>query len=207
MATWDAGYGGGPTPLGSEEGWHKELIVEYPSVPGRCAAPMGRTTRPLHSLYAQARRMRNHRSRNLMLETIGATTYRLALRHAEYPSARHMLTILTPVTNRFTSRSTLAHSSASVRARSLRAFRRLRPIFHLTSSRSCSLPFASRPKAKAFDRIERAELSRAYAEQLGRVLPVSWAGLMPARWLLRWFGVDRIVWKEAGLERHVCACG
>lgn len=197
VATWDADLAAVLRLYGSEEGWHKELIVDYLAYLGGGVAPMGRTTRLLYSLYARARRMETIVLVNLMFETIGATTYRLALRRVEYPSARHMLTILTRDESFHVPLN--VHFLRRVRARNPGAFRRLRPIFHLTFFALLLLPFASRPKAKAFDRIERAELSRAYAEQLGRVFAGEpELGLMPARWLLRCFGVDPDRLKEAG---------
>lgn len=197
VAAWDADLAKVLRLYGSEEGWHRELITEYLAYLGGGVAPMGRVTRLLYRLYGRARRMETIVLVNLMFETIGATTYRLALRRVEYPSARHMLTILTRDESFHVPLN--VHFLRRVRARNPAAFRRLRPIFHLTFFGLLLLPFASRPKAKAFDHIDRAELSRAYAEQLGRVfLGEPELGLRPSRWLLRWFGVDADRLKESG---------
>jgi len=125
---------------------------------------------------------------NLMFETIGATTYRLALRKVAYPSARHIPTILTRDESFHVPLN--VHFLKRVRQRDPKAFRRLRPIFQLVFFALLLLPWASRPKAKAFDHIDRADLSRAYAEQLGRVFAGEpELGLVPPGWLLRLFGV------------------
>lgn len=197
VAAWDADLAAVLRLYGSEEGWHRELITEYLAYLGGGVAPMGRVTRLLYRLYGRAQRMETIVLVNLMFETIGATTYRLALRRVQYPSARHMLTILTRDESFHVPLN--VHFLRRVRARNPAAFRRLRPIFHLTFFALLLLPFASRPKAQAFDRIERAELSRAYAEQLGRVfLGEPELGLLPVRWLLRWFGVDPERLRDAG---------
>jgi len=189
VAAWDADLAAVLRLYGNEEGWHRELITAYLTYLGGQVEPMGRTTRFLYGLYARARRMETIVLVNLMFETIGATTYRLALGRVSYPSARHMLTILTRDESFHVPLN--VHFLRHVRARNPGAFRRLRPIFQLTFCALLCLPWASRPKAKAFDRIERADLSRAYAEQLARVFfGEPELGLAPPRWLLRLFGVD-----------------
>ena len=45
---------------------------------GGSVRPMGRTTRTFYKLYARAERMESIVLVNLMFETIGSTTYRLA---------------------------------------------------------------------------------------------------------------------------------
>jgi hypothetical protein len=80
---------------GDEEGWHRELLTEFLTWLGGTVRPMGRTTRTFYDLYARARRMESIVLVNLMFETIGSTTYRLALRRATHPAVRQMLTILT----------------------------------------------------------------------------------------------------------------
>lgn len=188
VAAWDPDLATVLRLYGLEEGWHRELITAYLEHLGGTVQPMGRTTRLLYGLYARARRMETIVLLNLMFETIGATTYRMALRHVTYPSARHMLTILTRDESFHVPLN--VHFLKRVRARNPRAFRRLRPIFQLTFFGLLLLPWASRPKAQAFDHIERADLCRAYAEQLGRVFAGEpELGLAPSRWLLRLFGV------------------
>lgn len=173
---------------GLEEGWHRELITTYLEHLGGTVEPMGRTTRFLYGLYARARRMETIVLLNLMFETIGATTYRMALRQVTHPSARHMLTILTRDESFHVPLN--VHFLKRVKERNPRAFLRLRPIFQLTFFGLLLLPWASRPKAQAFDHIGRADLCRAYAEQLGRVFAGEpELGLQPSRWLLRLFGV------------------
>jgi hypothetical protein len=105
---------------------------------------------------------------NLMFETIGATTYRLALRNVRHPAARRMLTILTrdesfhvPLNVHFL-RHVLKRASARDR-------QRLQLLYKLLFVSLVLLPIASRPKAKAFDRIGVLELSRAYADQLAQL--------------------------------------
>jgi len=189
VRSWDPDLAGVLRLYGSEEGWHRELITEYLRYLGGGVQPMGRTTRLLYRLYARARRMETIVLVNLMFETIGATTYRLALRRVPYPSARHMLTILTRDESFHVPLN--VHFLKRVFERDPSAFKRLRPIFHLTFFGLLLLPFASRPKAQAFDHIDRAELCRAYAEQLGRVFAGEpELGLAPPRWLLRLVGVD-----------------
>lgn len=189
VAVWDPDLSAVLKLYGSEEGWHRELITSYLDYLGGSVQPMGKTTRLLYRLYARARRMETIVLLNLMFETIGATTYRLALRRVTYPSARHMLTILTRDESFHVPLN--VHFLKRIRERDPVAFRRLRPVFQLTFCALLLLPFASRPKAKEFDRIERRELSRAYAEQLGRVFAGEpELGLVPPRWLLWLFGVD-----------------
>ncbi|HSC85709.1 MAG TPA: ferritin-like domain-containing protein, partial [Polyangiaceae bacterium] len=80
---------------GDEEGWHRELLTGFLEHLGGKVEPMGRITRTLYRLYARAKRMETIVLTNLMFETIGATTYRMALRNVRQPAAQHMLTILT----------------------------------------------------------------------------------------------------------------
>src|SRR5256885_3220025 len=129
---------------------------------------MGRVTRTFYKLYARAKRMETIVLTNLMFETIGATTYRLALRNVRHAPARRMLTILTrdesfhvPLNVHFL-RQVLKRSSAQDR-------KRLKRLHRVLFSSLVLLPLASRPKAKAFDGIGTLELSRAYAEQLAKL--------------------------------------
>jgi hypothetical protein len=174
---------------GDEEGWHRELLTLFLSHIGGGVQPMGPTTSLLYRLYARARRMDTILLTNLMFETIGSTTYRLALGRLSGPAVRAMLAILTrdeafhvPLNVHFLKRALRGASSADVL--------RLRLVFHAVYLALVALPLASRPKSGAFDRIGTLELSRAYARELGRVfarepdLPLD-----PPAWLLSLLGV------------------
>lgn len=81
---------------GDEEGWHRQLLTEFIAYLGGEIRPMGPTTSTFYKLYGRAERHETIVLTNLMFETIGATTYRLALRTAKkHPAIRQMLTILT----------------------------------------------------------------------------------------------------------------
>jgi hypothetical protein len=80
---------------GDEEGWHRELLTEFLGHLGGGVQPMGRVTSLLYRLYARAERMDTILLTNLMFETIGSTTYRMALGRIHHPAFREMLTILT----------------------------------------------------------------------------------------------------------------
>jgi hypothetical protein len=175
---------------GDEEGWHRELLTEFLAHLGGGVQPMGRVTTLLYRLYARAERMDTILLTNLMFETIGSTTYRMALGRIRHPAFREMLTILTrdeafhvPLNVHFMKRALEGSSSA--------AKLRLRVMFSLVYVALVCLPLASRPKSRAFDQLDTLELSRAYARELARVfarepgLP-----LEPPRWLLALLGVD-----------------
>ena len=189
VSAWDPDLGEVLRLYGSEEGWHRELLTEFLGHVGGEIAPMGKVTRTFYRLYARAKRMETIVLTNLMFETIGATTYRLALGNVEHPAARRMLTILTrdesfhvPLNVHFL-RQVLARQPAA-------AQKRLRWIFQLLFASLVALPIASRPKAKAFDKIPLGVLSRAYAEQLARLfLAEPDLGLVPPSLLLRALGL------------------
>ncbi len=92
---WDPELGEVLRLYGNEEGWHRELLEEFLGRIGGGVTPMGRVTRLLYRAYARAERMETIVLTNLMFETIGATTYRMALRNVREPAVRRMLTILT----------------------------------------------------------------------------------------------------------------
>jgi hypothetical protein len=168
VAAWDPNLAEVLRLYGNEEGWHRELLTEFLGYLGGSVAPMGRVTRLLYALYARAERMETIVLTNLMFETIGSTTYRLALGRVEGETIRQMLRILTrdeafhvPLNAHFL-RTVLGREPPE-------ATRRLRLIFHLTFVALVSLPLASRPKSGAFDRIGTLELSRAYARELSRL--------------------------------------
>ena len=150
---------------GNEEGWHQRLIGEFLERIGGSVQPMGRVTRLFYSAYARAKRMETIVLTNLMFETIGATTYRLALRNVRHPAARRMLTVLARDESFHVPLN--VHFLREVVRRDPSARRRLVWIHRLLFSSLLLLPFASRPKAQAFDGIPRLELVRAYAQALG----------------------------------------
>jgi len=176
---------------GDEEGWHRELITEFLSAIGGKVEPMGRVTRSLYALYGRAKRMETIVLTNLMFETIGSTTYRMALRNVEQPAARKMLTILTrdesfhvPLNVHFL-RHVLARTPGSARLR-------LKLVYHALFVSLVLLPLASRPKARAFDGIPTRELSRGYAKMLAGLFEREPdLGLNPPRWLLFLLGIQK----------------
>jgi hypothetical protein len=190
IAAWDPELAETLRLYGREEGWHRELLTEFLAAIGGQVQPMGRVTRTLYSLYGRAERMETIVLTNLMFETIGATTYRLALRNVRHPAARRMLTVLTrdesfhvPLNVHFL-RLVLAHRPGSAR-------RRLKLLFQLLFASLVALPIASRPKAQAFDKIPLGTLSKAYATELGRLfLAEPDLGLTPPGLLLRLLGID-----------------
>ncbi len=190
VASWDPDLGEVLRLYGSEEGWHRELLEEFLTHLGGGIQPMGRVTRAFYRLYARATKMETIVLTNLMFETIGATTYRLALRNVKHPAARRMLTILT--------RDESFHVPLNVhflrqvlRRKPLSAQRRLRRLYILLYASLCLLPLASRPKARAFDGISTGALSRAYARELGRVFDQApELGLTPPHLVLRALGID-----------------
>jgi hypothetical protein len=176
---------------GDEEGWHRELLTEFLTWLGGTVRPMGRTTRTFYGLYARARRMESIVLVNLMFETIGSTTYRLALRRATHPAVRQMLTILTrdesfhvPLNVHFL-RAALALAPD-------RSSRRLRALHHATFVALLASTLPSRRRAERFDRIPRGVLARAYATELSRLFLVEDdLGLAPSPLFLRALGLNR----------------
>ncbi len=176
---------------GDEEGWHRHLLIEFLAHLGGSVQPMGRVTTLLYRLYGRAERMDTILLANLMFETIGSTTYRMTLGRIDEPSLRAMLTILTrdeafhvPLNVHFMKRALEQSSRGSVL--------RLRIVFVLVFVALVCLPLASRPKSRAFDRLDTLELSRAYARELSRVFTrESGLPLSPPAWLVALLGVDR----------------
>jgi hypothetical protein len=178
---------------GDEEGWHRQLLTQFLAYLGGEVRPMGRVTGTFYRIYGQAKRVETIVLTNLMFETIGSTTYRLALRRASHPAVRQMLTILTrdesfhvPLNVHFL-REALAHGSPSIRDRA-----RLTAIYHLLFVALLASAAASRRRAQAFDHIPFGELSTAYAEHLGRLfLHESDLRFTPSAAILRLCGLDR----------------
>jgi hypothetical protein len=175
---------------GDEEGWHRELLTSFLGWLGGEVRPMGPTTRTFYGIYARARRMESIVLVNLMFETIGSTTYRLALRSARHPVVRQMLTILTrdesfhvPLNVHFL-RAALSRAPASRL--------RLRAIYNATFVALLASTIPSRRRAEAFDGIPRSVLARAYATELSRLfLEEHDLGLAPSGPLLAALGLNR----------------
>ncbi|HEY3233256.1 MAG TPA: ferritin-like domain-containing protein [Polyangiaceae bacterium] len=191
VAAWDPELCAVLKLYGNEEGWHRQLLSQFLAHIGGEVRPMGLVTRALYRLYGSATRMESIVLTNLMFETIGATTYRLALRKVQHPQVRQMLTILTrdesfhvPLNVHFL-RHVLARSPDSARLR-------LRMLFLLLYVSLVALPLASRPKAKAFDKISTWQLARAYAEHLGKLFAREPdLGLTPPALILGLFGLSQ----------------
>ncbi len=188
VATWDVELSEVLRLYGNEEGWHQELLQEFLRDLGGEVQPMGRVTRTLYKVYARAKRMDTIVLTNLMFETIGSTTYRMALGNVSQPAVRRMLTILTrdeafhvPLNVHFLRR---------VLERDPSGLRRLQRLYVLLFASLTLLPLASRPKARAFDRIETRVLMRAYALELGRLFAREHdLRLAPPRLFLRLLGI------------------
>jgi hypothetical protein len=196
VARWDPDLAECLRLYGDEEGWHRQLLTEFLSWLGGSVRPMGPTTRTFYRLSGRARRMESIVLVNVMFETIGSTTYRIALRGASHPAIRQMLTILTrdesfhvPLNIHFLREALRRAGGPAVAGRS--RFR-LRVLYHTTFLGLVASTAPSRRRAERFDGIPRPVLARAYAEQLARLfLDESDLGLAPSALLLRAFGLKR----------------
>jgi hypothetical protein len=189
VATWDPDLASVLKLYGSEEGWHRELLTDFLAHIGGDIEPMGRVTRTLYRAYAHAKRMETIVLTNLMFETIGATTYRMALSNVTAPAARRMLTVLTRDESFHVPLN--VHFLREVMKRVPHSGARLRFIYRALFVSLVLLPLASRPKAKAFDKISTWDLARGYAEQLGRLFANEPdLGLSPPSLLMRALGID-----------------
>lgn len=180
---------------GDEEGWHRELLTEFLAHIGGEVRPMGPTTRTFYKLYGRAKRIDTIVLTNLMFETIGSTTYRLALRHVRqdptFATVRHMLTILTrdesfhvPLNVHFL-RECQRHGLSSDP-------RRQQALYDVLFGALLASAYASRRRAKAFDHIPFRTLAKAYAEHLGRLfLHESDLRFSPPTSLLWLFGLTK----------------
>lgn len=157
---------------GNEEGWHRELLDEFMAKIGGDIRPMGRVTGTFYRTYARAKHMETIMLTNLMFETIGATTYRMALGRIDkgprMKAVRQMLTILTkdesfhvPLNVHFI-RQILKRTGTLRRAK-------LHGIYHLVYTALIGSAWASRRVAGSFDHISFEELAGAYVENLGRL--------------------------------------
>jgi hypothetical protein len=169
VGRWDAELGEALALYGDEEGWHRELLETFLERIGGTVRPMGPTTRTFYKLYGRAERMETIVLTNLMFETIGATTYRIALRTARpQPAVTRMLTILArdesfhvPLNAHFL-RRILAREPRSAR-------RRAQALYHGLTVALVASAAASRRRALTFDRIPFSELAAAYAASLTRL--------------------------------------
>jgi hypothetical protein len=191
VAAWDPELAECLRLYGDEEGWHRKLLTQFLAYLGGEVRPMGRVTGTFYDVYGRAKRVESIVLTNLMFETIGSTTYRLALRRATHPAVRQMLTILTrdesfhvPLNVHFL-REALQRSPPSMRPR-------LQVIHHLLFAALLASAAASRRRAEKFDRIPFGELATAYAEHLGRLfLHEPDLRFSPPSLLLRLCGLDR----------------
>jgi hypothetical protein len=178
---------------GREEGWHRELLSEFIPRLGGSIRPMGLVDGVFYRLYGLAREMETIMLVNLMFETIGATTYRLALRRVRQPALRAMLLVLMrdesfhiPLNVHFIRQILAAKPPSQARRLKLRA------VYQTVFAALVGSAFASRRVAGAFDHITFAELATAYAENLGQLfLHERDLGFTPPWLLLRLFGLGR----------------
>ena len=179
---------------GAEEAWHHDLLERFLGHIGCAVRPIRGVTALFFNTYAQARELESIMLTNLMFEIIGSTTYRLALGRIDpQPAVRSMLTILArdesfhvPLNVHFI-RQMLRHRPPS-------AWRlgRLHLTYQLVFWLLIASAAASRPVARPFDRLSFRELSRAYAENLGRLFArESDLRFSPPALGLRLFGLDR----------------
>ena len=175
---------------GDEEGWHRSLLEEFLPWLGGTVRPMGPTTRTFYRLYKRAKRMESIVLVNLMFETIGSTTYRIALRAARQPAVRQMLTILTRDESFHVPLN--VHFLRAAIEQAPHARPHLRRLYHATFAALVASTVASRRRARRFDGIPTRVLAHAYAEQLARLfLEERDLAIEPSPLLLRAFGLDR----------------
>jgi hypothetical protein len=190
VASWDPELAECLRLYGDEEGWHRELLTKFLPWLGGAVKPMGRVTGTFYKLYAKADRMETIVLTNLMFETIGSTTYRLALGRVTHPTIRQMLTILTRDESFHVPLN--VHFLRSIRDRDgHRDALRLQMIHDGVFLALLASAYASRRRAADFDRITFKELSRAYADQLARLFAHEPdLRLRPPSIVLRAIGVD-----------------
>lgn len=184
---------------GNEEGWHRELLQEFLANLGGTVRPMGRVTGTFYRAYDRAEHMESIMLTNLMFETIGATTYRLALGRVQHPAVRAMLTILTrdesfhvPLNVHFVREILRCKPRLSTKLR-------LRATYYSVFGALILSSWASRRVAAEFDHISFRELSTAYVENLGRLFAQSpELDLRPPRALLRLFGLGEDTLRSEG---------
>jgi hypothetical protein len=177
---------------GAEEAWHRSLLEKFLANIGGAIRPLRGMTGFFYKSYARARDLETIMLTNVMFEVIGSTTYRIALGRVQHPTVRRMLTILArdesfhvPLNVHFI-REMLRHRERGVLQRlKLRAVHQA--VFWLLIASSA----ASRRVAKPFDHISFTTLSRAYAENLGRLfLHEADLRFTPPPLALRLFGLE-----------------
>src|SRR5262249_40026107 len=85
VRTWDPDLAEALILYGDEEGWHRGLLLKFLERIGGTVRPMGTITRTFYGTYARATEMESIMLTNLMFETIGSTTYRIALGRVKQP--------------------------------------------------------------------------------------------------------------------------
>jgi hypothetical protein len=176
---------------GNEEGWHRQLLEEFLSALGGEVKPVRGLTRVMYSSYGRMTDMASIVLTNLMFETIGATTYRLALRRVKQETCRQMLEILTrdesfhvPLNVHFL-RSVLGRGISKLHRAKLQA------VYHGVFMGLALSARRSRRAAQAFDGIPFRELLAAYMENLGKVFASAPdLGFEPPRLVLRTLGIS-----------------
>jgi hypothetical protein len=190
VARWDPELAEVLRLYGKEEGWHRRLLEGFLTTIGGGVLPMGRVTRLLYRAYGRARRMETIVLTNLLFETIGATTYRMALGNVKHPAARRMLTVLTRDESFHVPLN--AHFLSLVLTRQPEALARTRLMYRLVFTSLVLLPWASRPKAQAFDHVPALALARAYAEELDALfVDRPELGFRSPQWLMKLLGAKR----------------
>ena len=171
VAKWDPELAEALRLYGEEEGWHRELLTEFIGQSGGFIKPMGPTTSTFYKLYKRAERMETIVLTNLMFETIGATTYRIALRTARHqPAVAKMLTILTRDESFHVPLN--AHFLRRILERENNGFAsrlRTKVLYHALTAALVASAAASRRRALVFDRIPFSQLAAAYAGSLARL--------------------------------------
>jgi hypothetical protein len=191
VVQWDADLAECLRLYGDEEGWHRKLLTEFLACLGGAVRPMGRTTRTFYALSSHATRMESIVLVNLMFETIGSTTYRIALRRVTHPTVRQMLAILTRDEAFHVPLNVHFLREALARAPGTATQLRLRALYHAVFLGLVASTVPSRRRAERFDGIARPVLARAYAESLARLfLEESDLRLAPSKLLLRAFRLD-----------------
>jgi hypothetical protein len=194
VRAWDVDLAECLVLYGDEEGWHRQLLESFMAHIGGEIRPMRALTKAMYDGYGQAKRMDTIVLTNLMFETIGSTTYRIALGRVHDPLVRQMLTILTrdesfhvPLNVHFL-KEILRHEP---RRRGDRMRRRaVAGAVHMGLVASA---YRSRKAAAAFDKIGLTELATAYLSNLACIFESEpELGVRTPRLLLRSFGVSRI---------------
>jgi len=178
---------------GAEEAWHRSLLERFLANIGGEIRPLRGVTGLFYNAYAKMQDLETIMLTNVMFEVIGSTTYRIALGRVKQPAIHRMLTILArdesfhvPLNVHFI-REMLRH-----RTRTFAQRLKLEAVYQVVFCLLIASAAASRRVAEAFDRIPFVELSRAYAENLGRLfLHESDLQFSPPRLALGLFGLRR----------------